>query len=149
VQNRGARAGILGAAVAAIVVLFLVLSGGDDEGDGDTQTTTTTPAQPAERPTAPRPERKPKAAIVPRVVVRTGEPVGGVKRLSFDRGDRVVFEVRSDVADEVHVHGYDLSKNVRAGSQVRFSFPARIEGVFEIELEARHTQIAELRVTPG
>jgi hypothetical protein len=32
---------------------------------------------------------------------------------------------------------------------VRFSFPARIEGVFEVELETRHEQIAELRISPG
>ena len=43
----------------------------------------------------------------------------------------------SDVADEIHVHGYDLKKDVPAGGSVRFSFPASIEGVFEIELEGR------------
>jgi hypothetical protein len=71
-----------------------------------------------------------------------------VQRLEYDRGDRIQFVVASDVADEVHVHGYDISKDVPAGGSVRFSFPARIEGVFEVELEGRHEQIAELRVNP-
>jgi hypothetical protein len=74
--------------------------------------------------------------------------VGGVRRLEYDSGDRVRFLVRSDVADEVHVHGYDVSKDVAAGGTVIFSFPADIEGVFEVELEQRHQQIAELRVNP-
>ena len=82
-------------------------------------------------------------------MVVNGKPRGGVKRLSYKTGDRIQFTVTSDVADEVHVHGYDISKDVPAGGTVRFSFPARIEGVFEAELEGRKEQIAELRVSPG
>jgi hypothetical protein len=46
------------------------------------------------------------------------------------------------------VHGYDIPKDVEAGGQVSFSFPAKLEGVFEVELESRKEQIAELRVNP-
>jgi hypothetical protein len=56
--------------------------------------------------------------------------------------------VTSDVADEIHVHGYDLKQDVPAGGSVRFSFPASIEGVFEIELEDHKEQIAQLKVSP-
>ncbi|MFN8162742.1 MAG: hypothetical protein U0R26_02725 [Solirubrobacterales bacterium] len=41
--------------------------------------------------------------------------------------------MESDVSDEVHVHGYDLMKDVKAGGTVEFDFPASIEGVFEAE----------------
>lgn len=82
------------------------------------------------------------------IVVRNGEPVGGVAELEYSAGDEVEFRVRSDVADEVHVHGYDLSKDVEAGGTVSFSFPADLEGIFEVELEERAEQIAELRVNP-
>ncbi len=54
----------------------------------------------------------------------------------------------SDVSDEVHVHGYDMMKDVKAGGSVSFDFPARLEGVFEAELEGRKEQIVELRVNP-
>jgi hypothetical protein len=57
--------------------------------------------------------------------------------------------VNSDVADEIHVHGYDFKKNVEKGGSVSFSFPAKIEGVFEVELEDAGEQIAELRVRPS
>jgi len=82
------------------------------------------------------------------IVVKNGEPVGGVQDLDYKAGEQVRFSVDSDVADEVHVHGYDLMKDVAAGGSVSFSFPAEIEGIFEVELEERGEQIAELRVNP-
>jgi hypothetical protein len=82
------------------------------------------------------------------IVVKNGEPVGGVQELEYSAGDQIRFEVDSDVADEIHVHGYDLMKDVPAGGVVSFSFPAEIEGIFEVELEGRKEQIAELRVNP-
>jgi len=85
---------------------------------------------------------------VPTVVVQGGEPVGGVQELEFSAGDQVRFNVKSDVADEIHVHGYDLAQNVAAGGEISFDFPADIEGIFEVELEGRGEQIAELRVNP-
>lgn len=82
------------------------------------------------------------------IVVRNGEPVGGVQELEYSAGEQVRFTVRSDVADEIHVHGYDLMKDVPAGGSVSFSFPAELEGIFEVELEGLKEQIAELRVNP-
>jgi hypothetical protein len=82
------------------------------------------------------------------IAVKNGEPVGGVQRLEYSAGDQIRFTVDSDVADEVHVHGYDLMKDVPAGGSVSFSFPAEIEGIFEVELEGRKEQIAEIRVNP-
>lgn len=94
------------------------------------------------------PESAGMGGQVPTVVVRDGEPVGGIAELEYDAGDQIRFEVESDVADEVHVHGYDLMEDVRAGGTVSFDFPAEIEGIFEVELEGRKQQIAELRVNP-
>jgi len=82
------------------------------------------------------------------IVVRNAEPVGGVQRLEYSAGDRVEFTVGSDVADEIHVHGYDIMKDIPAGGSVSLSFPAELEGIFEVELEEHATQIAELRVNP-
>lgn len=88
------------------------------------------------------------AAEVPTVVVRDGEPVGGVRKLEYSAGDEIRFRVESDVAEEVHVHGYDLLKKVRPGGAVEFSFPAEIEGIFEVELERSAVQLIELQVNP-
>lgn len=88
------------------------------------------------------------AGTVPTIVVENGKPVGGIRELTYEKGDQIHFKVQSDVADEVHVHGYDLMKDVEAGGTIAFDFPATIEGVFEAELEGRKEQIAELRVNP-
>ena len=88
------------------------------------------------------------ATYIPTIVIRNGEPVGGIRELEYSAGDEVRFRVESDVADEVHVHGYDLMEDVPANGTVDFAFPAEIEGIFEVELEGRKEQIAELQVNP-
>jgi hypothetical protein len=82
------------------------------------------------------------------IVIKHGEPVGGIAQLTYNKGEEVRFEVDSDVSDEVHMHGYDIMKDVKAGGSVSFDFPATIEGVFEAELEGRKEQILELTVNP-
>jgi pullulanase/glycogen debranching enzyme len=141
------RAVITAAAVAAAVILFIAFVGlgGTDEpvpaaADSGPQTTQSGVTEVAE-PEQPAPQVK-------RIQVRDGEPVGGVARLEYKRGERIRFAVFSDTADEVHVHGFDLAKEVAANGSVRFDFEADIEGVYEVELEGAHVQIAELRIEP-
>jgi hypothetical protein len=80
------------------------------------------------------------------IVIKHGKPVGGIADLTYNKGEQVRFKVDSDVSDEVHMHGYDIMKDVQAGGSVSFDFPASIEGVFEAELEGRKEQILELTV---
>ena|SRR5664279_318157 len=82
------------------------------------------------------------------IVIKNGKPVGGIRQLTYNKGEKVLFKVESDVADEVHMHGYDIMKDVKAGGSVTFSFPATIEGIFEAELEGRKEQILEMTVHP-
>jgi len=82
------------------------------------------------------------------IVVRNAKPVGGVKTVKFKKGGMIDLIVHSDTADEVHFHGYDVGKDVKAGGTVRFHMPATIDGVFEVELESRKTQIASVEVIP-
>ncbi|MDX6691856.1 MAG: hypothetical protein QOG15_3313 [Solirubrobacteraceae bacterium] len=129
------------AAIAAVAAIIIVPSLGDN-GKSDAEklggATTATPGQP----------QPPKRSAVPVITVRNGKPVGGVQRLEFNKGDTVKFTVKSDVADEIHVHGYDLKKNVPAGGQATMSFKADADGIYEAELEKRGVQIAELRINP-
>ena len=82
------------------------------------------------------------------VAIRGGEPVGGIVRVTASKGDVVVVTVRSDVAEEVHVHGYDLMADVAPGKPARLRFTASLTGRFELELEDRGKQIAQLTVLP-
>lgn len=85
---------------------------------------------------------------VPTIVVRNGEPVGGIQTLEFNSGEEIRFRVSSDAAEEIHVHGYDIAKDVPAGGTIEFDFPAELEGIYEAELEELGVQIAELRINP-
>ena len=91
----------------------------------------------------------PSAPAAQTITVVNGQPQGGVKTVSFKKNQQVVLKVQSDVADEIHVHGYDLKKDVTKGGSVTFTFKATIEGRFEVELEDAGTQIANLEVTPS
>ncbi len=148
------------AALVVVVVLFIVLSGGDDEptttAASTTSTTETLPTEPdggngssdGDQPKPDKPE-KPDEPEVPTIVVEGGEPVGGVQELTFTEGDDIRFTVESDVADEIHFHGYDVGMDVEAGGSVTFDVPATLTGKFEVELEERVTQIAEITVNPS
>jgi copper(I)-binding protein len=99
-----------------------------------TETTTNTTTTEAEKPT------------VVSIVVVNAAPQGGIVRQTVNKGDRVVLVVKSDVADEIHLHGYDLSRDVTAGGTARLPFTATLPGRFEVELESRGVQIADLTV---
>jgi len=134
---------------ALLVVAFVVLAPKDDEpaGGASGTVTSTAPAQTTTTQAAPPPAPAPRYDSVR---VRAGKPVGGVKRIEIEKGERARIEVRSsDTEDEVHLHGYDLSKQLPAGGRVRFAFEADAEGIFELELERAGVQIAELVVEPG
>jgi major membrane immunogen (membrane-anchored lipoprotein) len=128
--------------LAVIAIVGLTACGSGD--DSDTTTTATTPAADKESPA----KADHKAPAVPTIVIRNGEPVGGVDELEYDAGDQIRFRVSSNRADEVHVHGYDVEEEIPAGGTATLSFPADIEGIFEVELHGSEAQIAELRVNP-
>ena len=136
---------VLPAVIAVLVGGFALAScGGDDNGDASattaTETTTTEP------PTTTTTEPEVEKPTVVSIVVVNGAPEGGIVRESVDKGDRVVLAVTSDVADEVHLHGYDISRDVQAGGTVRIAFRATLPGRFEVELEGRGIQIGDLTV---
>ncbi|HEX5899554.1 MAG TPA: hypothetical protein VFY32_09155 [Solirubrobacteraceae bacterium] len=82
------------------------------------------------------------------VVVQDAKPVGGVKDVTFKKGGTVDLTVKSDTADEVHFHGYDVHKDVAKGGSVQFKFPASIEGKFIVELEEHEQTLASVTVAP-
>ena len=62
-------------------------------------------------------------------------------------GEHVTLVITSDVADEVHVHGYDLDgRRSSPGSRPSSTFDATIPGVFEVELHEAGTLLLSLQV---
>lgn len=151
---------VLGLAGAAILVaLFVVLRPSDDDDEEAspppppttttttrTAPTTTTTTTTTTRATTTRP--RPPAPTTIGIVVRGGRVVGGLRRARLERGERTVLIVRADVSDHVHLHGYDIMRDVAPGRPARLRFRATIPGRFEVELEDRKLQIAQLEVRP-
>ena len=145
-MSRAQRITFLAIAVVIAVVAIVVLSsGGDDEEPANRAQATATPAataEPGETAT-----ETPTATATPKPEPPLVEQ-GKVTKLRFTEGETIRFRVRADVADEVHVHGYNLMKDIEPGETITFSFPATITGIFEVELEHSGEQLAELRVDP-
>ena len=152
-MSRAQRLTFLGIAVAIAVVAVIVLSStGNDEQEAPTTgaQATATPV-PTAAETA-EPDETATATPTPTATPKPQPPLvtpGKVTKLEFEEGDTVRFRVRADTTDHVHVHGYDLMKDVEPGKTITFSFPATITGIFEIELEDAGEQIAQLRVDPS
>ncbi len=132
----------------AAVAFALARPDDDSNGGGAAKTTPATAPSGTGNGGATAGQQPPPRPAYERVQIRGGQPVGGVKDITVQKGDTVRLAVSSDTADEVHVHGYDLKKDMEAGGTVRFRFAADVEGVFEIELEGAHVQIAKLTVEP-
>jgi hypothetical protein len=126
-QSRTARFGLLAAVVVAAVVVFIVLQSSNSDESSET------------------------AKGVQVLRVNNGQPVGGVKTLTYNKDDQVQLEViLNKPEEEIHVHGYEIEKPAEH-SPVRLSFPAKLDGVFEIEvhrLDKTEGPIAELHVNP-
>ena len=127
-QSRTARLGLLAAVIVAAVVVFVVLR----NNNSDTSSNTAKGVQVLN-------------------VDTSGNPVGGVKTLTYNKGDQVELHVNlAKPEEEVHVHGYEIAKPA-THSPVVFSFPANLDGVFEIEvhrLDKTEGPIANLHVNP-
>jgi hypothetical protein len=137
-----------GAVVVAVVGLFLVFRPGDDGDSASGATTTTATQTTSPTTTLPPPPPQPPPPARVRIVVREGLPVGGVRRVTVSEGRRVVLIVASDVADHVHLHGYDIMRDVAPGQPARIAFRATIPGTVEAELEDRRVPLARIVAQP-
>jgi len=153
-QSNGTRIAALLVTLAVIVGLFFAFKGGGEHDSTNATTATTDTAATTTDDSGSEPsgekkkKEKPAESSVPVIEVVGGQPQGGIAGLDFNQGDEIRFDVTSDTADEVHVHGYDIEEEVPAGGTAKFDFPADLEGVFEVELHGSETQIAELTVNP-
>ena len=154
------------AALAVAVIAFVIASpGSDDDGGGEQAAQTTTAQQQTEAETETEagtetevetqtePEPPPEPAVT-RIRIQGGQVVGGPKTVEVARGDAVRLVVAADAPDEIHVHGYDITKNAGPGTPARFVFRADLEGVFEVESHVaedagRNPLVARVVVNPA
>lgn len=142
-----ARAVLCGALTASVIALA-GCGGSTNDNAADTSAATVgtpTPTVTETQATTTQPKPKPKATTI-LIDVVGGLPKGGIARPRVKKNERVVIVVRSDTADELHLHGYDISRPIPAGGKARLAFVAKIPGRFELELEESGVPLADLTV---
>ena len=77
-----------------------------------------------------------------------GKLVSGPAVIQVLRGTEVTIRIRSDRADELHLHGYDLHARLSADEPVELKFTAERTGRFEYELHGSHRELGALEVRP-
>ena len=143
------KVALIAAALGLLLSLFLVLRPGDDEEAAPTTTvaTTTAPATTETELPAPTVQPKPPDVVTIRIAVPS-DTAPKIRRYSVKQGRKVVIVVRTELTDHVHLHGYDLTADVGPGQPATIRFTATAPGRFEIELEERGLEFAELEVRP-
>ncbi len=149
-----------GAAVLTAVLAAGALPAGCGGDDGETTgTSAQSPATPADSavptgsavPTesaSPSESATESAAGVQQITVTiaAGEVTPPPDRIEVDAGRVVRIVVTSDEADEIHVHGYDLSSNVEAGAAATIEFTADMTGLFEVESHHLDAVLFQLQI---
>ena len=131
-----------------LTVTALVLATGCSAGtDPDAAAPAPSPAASSGTPaTSPEPAPSPTATVI-EVTYRGGEVSGVEPRVPVSLGEKVVLRVTSDVAEEIHVHGYDLYADIPAGGTGEVAFTADLAGAWEIELHEAGRPMFQLRVS--
>jgi hypothetical protein len=84
------------------------------------------------------------AAVI--AVEYAGGTITGGGQRSAKLGQAVVIMVTSDIADEIHLHGYDKKADAGPGKVATIAFIADKPGIFEVELESKGLKLFELEV---
>jgi hypothetical protein len=80
------------------------------------------------------------------VWIARGKISGATGRVQVARGTPVTLVVTSDVPDEVHLHGYDIEKELAPGKPATLQFTATLTGVFEVELHKANVVLLRLQI---
>jgi Cupredoxin-like domain len=80
------------------------------------------------------------------VSVKDGKVSPKTHRVKVAVGSSVRILVSSDVDDEVHVHGFDIEREISAGQSVTIDFTADQTGVFEVETHESDLLLFQLQV---
>jgi len=87
------------------------------------------------------------AQVTLALTVSKGKVTGDTGRVKVPIGSRVRITVTSDVADEIHVHLYDLTQEISANSPGSIEFVADKPGVIEVELEHAKLPLTRLAIS--
>jgi hypothetical protein len=143
-------------ALVAAVLGTVVLSGCAGKSPSSSAPSPSVTSVPVASPTAAAsvaasssPAASPTALAVDQTIHITyanGKVSGVPARVKVKHNARVALVVTSDVADEVHFHGYNKMADVAKGGTVTIVFKASLQGEFEVELEKLKHRLVLLQI---
>jgi hypothetical protein len=80
------------------------------------------------------------------VTAVNGRPVGGIQRPTVKKGQTVRIVVKTNIGTQIHLHGYNIEKNVKKGVPTVIQFVAKVQGRFALELHPMDAQLAQLTI---
>jgi hypothetical protein len=128
----------------ALAATLLVAGCSSDDPGATTPSSTPPPSSTSAGATSPSQTAFAGTEIV--VEVTNGKVSPPTHRVKVAKGTAIRLLVMSDEADEVHVHGYEIEKELPAGERVTLDFTADQTGLFDIELHESDLQLAQLEV---
>ena len=132
-------------AVALVAALFFVFRPKGDDDATETLVAPTTVAATSDETTTTTATTEGQVSTIPwRIDTRDDR----IDRLRVPQGAVVELTIEAATSDHVHVHGYDLMRDVAPGTPAQLRFEANLTGRFEIELEDAGQEIAQLTVVP-
>jgi plastocyanin len=127
--------------IASILVLGLAACGGEADVSGSASPSAAVSPGASAATTPASDVVEIKVAITGGRVV----PRPSVHKVAEGRTVRII--VTSDEDDELHVHGYDLPAELKAGRPATIEFTADQAGRFEVETHERGLQLFQLQVS--
>ena len=79
--------------------------------------------------------------------IADGKIEPNVQTVKVRAGQAVTIRGVSDVAESLHVHGYDKTLDLKPGEPAELTFTADVKGVFEIETHESEKLAAKLNVS--
>lgn len=96
---------------------------------------------------APAPTPTPPSVRIIEVAYTGGKVVTADSRVETTLGEKIIVRISSDVADQIHVHGYNVYADVPAGGSVEIPLTMTLSGGYEVELHEAGRPLLQLRTT--
>lgn len=131
--------------VLLVPLLLTGCSAGTDTPDDVAAPPAPAPAATAAATAAPDPSPTSDVQVI-EASYAGGQVTGVDARIEVPLGGKVLLRISSDVAEEIHVHGYDLYVDIPAGGTGEVAFTADLPGAYEVELHDAGRPMFQLRV---
>ena len=93
------------------------------------------------------PTPAPPAIRIIEVAYTGGKVVTADSRVQTTLGEKIILRISSDVAEQIHVHGYDVYADVPAGGSVDVALTMTLSGGYQVELHEAGRPLLQLRTS--